>query len=117
MPNKRAIVIDILISELSAFDRPYIFLKKELNAEALREGTSFRIGKMMSPAFAKAWNDWASAFDRIEGIDEHLARLLILAFLAKLFEQVSDKDYKKRRVPPLRRILPFRLVANNKYAL
>jgi hypothetical protein len=115
--DKRAIFIDMTINELSPFDQPYTFLKKEYNALALRGGLGNRLSQMISPAFAKTWTDWTLAFDQIEGIDQHSVRLLIVAFLAKLFEQVRDEDYKKRKVSPRRKISPFRPAANNKYAL
>ena len=116
-PDQRAVFIYITIHELMPFDRPYPFLKEATFAKGMREDTSRHLHTTISPKLAKAWTDWVCAFDQIEGINEHSARLLILALLAKLFEQVRDEDYKKRKVSPRSTISPFHPAANNKYAL
>lgn len=102
--DEREHVMYLMNGYLDPHGRPIVFLMKEPLAEAMREEYKSWLGEKTSPDFAKAWIDWVTAFDQIEDMDAHSARLGVAHALTKLLEEVRDEARENRRVPKRCRI-------------
>ncbi len=98
-PDRREVVTHMMISHMSPTSgRPLAFLKKEPAAKVMRREFSRWLCETVSPDFGKAWKDWITTFDRIKGINEHSARLVISYLVTNLLE--LEKEFHEKHKTP-----------------